>query len=330
MSHVTVAADLDRIQNPPDMPGWSENLVAQTYDPTAGISVWAHWSRIPGSPHIWESIIAVYLQGDELLVSRSFGPSPARQSASSGPLSFECVEPNETWRLRFDGMALRSTAEALSRQSLADGEVERLTVDVQFSGVHPTWSLHGELTGQVWASAHLEQGCRTRGEVVTTAGTVPIDSFGFRDHSYGPRDYSGMIGDTWCSAVFPSGRALLALKVWQFESAPLTVGFVWDGATLHNASHVDVPPMHDRAGAPASFFGTITTELGVEQFEVVSDHRMTWTMHQPVGMSAGTRSDGDLMHCVERPALVTWSGERTAGWFEKALRPSRFTAPGQN
>lgn len=317
--------DHDRIQQVPETPGWSENLVAAVHDPAAGRSVWAHWSRIPAAPHVWEGIIAVYLPDGELLVSRSFGPAPEAHAASNGPLSFTCDEPGQHWRLRFDGMARRATSVALAAGGLVDGEVERLEVDLDFSGLHPMWSAHGEMDDQVWATAHLEQACRITGSVTTSHGPTPIDTAGFRDHSYGPRDYSRMSGDTWCTAVFPSGRTLLALQVWQEDGPTLAVGFLGDGDELHHATAVELPRLADGDGAPTRFEGAITTALGTHRFRCETAHRMTWTMDHPVGMAPGARDTHALMRCVESPAIVTLDGETAAGWIEKSLRPNRFT-----
>ena len=327
VNNTPVGPDHDQIQAIPEIAGWSENLVAQVHDPTAAASVWAHWSRIPEVPHVWEGVIAVYLPYGELLVSRSFGPSPTKQVASSGPLSFACEEPGGRWRVRFDGMARRTTSDELAAGSLTDGEVERVEVELELTGLHPLWSAHGNMTGQVWASAHLEQACRIVGEVVTTDGATPIAGVGFRDHSYGPRDYSGMSGDTWCSAVLPSGHVLLALNVWQEAGPTLAVGYVWDGTALHDATALELPRMADGSGEPRRFTGSITTALGTDRFECVSERGMTWTMDHPVGMTAGARAAPDRMRCVESPARISFRGETAAGWIERSMRPRHFRTP---
>jgi hypothetical protein len=314
----------DRIQDIPETPGWSENLVFEAHDPVAGISVWAHWGRIPGSAHIWEGVLAVYLDGDELLVSRTFGPSRQDQTASSGPLSFECVEPAKAWRMSFDGMARRTNRAAISTATLPDGEFERLAIDLEFLAVHPLWSAHGNMEGQSWAAAHLEQGGSITGTVIVDGRTQEIDTVGFRDHSYGPRNYIGLAGDTWCSAVFPSGRAILGLSVWQMDGPAMAVGFVWDGAEMHNASSVVLPKLSNADGEPTAFVAEIVTGAGVERVSIQAYHQMTWTFDEPVGMTIGARTERDLIRVAESPATITWGDESAPGWLEKSIRPSHF------
>ncbi|BDB39648.1 MULTISPECIES: DUF7065 domain-containing protein [Mycobacterium] len=314
----------DCIQQDPGAPGWSENLVIQAHDTCSDVSVWAHWSRIPGSSHIWEGVLAVYLEKSQLLVSRTFGPSAYEQTASSGPLSFECVTPAEAWRMRFDGMARRTCSQSVSAAALSDDVFERLSVDLDFVGVHPIWSAHGSMEEQSWATAHLEQGGRIRGQVTVAGHQVEINTTGFRDHSYGPRNYRGMAGNTWCTAIFPSGRAILGLNVWQTAGPGLAVGFVWDGTQMHDATEVRLPQLRSTDGEPAAFVAEIATSSGTERIAVKQTHRMTWTLNEPVGMTAGALNDTDAIRVVESPATITWGDETAGGWIEKTLRPSQF------
>lgn len=326
MTSLAVDPSHDELQTDAGVPGWSENLVVQAHDATAGLSVWAHWSRIPGASHIWEGVLAVYLPGGELLVSRTFGPGTEEQTASSGPLSFACLEPSKKWRMRFDGMARRATSGALAAATLEDGPSERVLIELDFDAVHPIWSAHGNMEGQSWGTAHLEQGGRLTGQAIIGGEVAAINTGGFRDHSYGPRNYSGMAGNTWCTAVFPSGRALLGLNVWQTAGPAMAVGFVWDGEEMLNATSVALPRLADADGQPSTCEFEITTTKSTERITVVQHHRMTWTLDEPVGMTAGANGETDGIRVVESPATVTWGEEAADGWIEKTLRPSQFNA----
>jgi hypothetical protein len=319
-----VLAEHDRIQTIPDTPGWAENCVFQVHDAAAGHSVWCHWGRMPGAPEIWEAVIAVYLPGDGLLVSRSYGRSPADQAASSGPLSFRCEEPNRSWVASFDGMARAATTAETFTGPLREGTVERLQAELSFTGLHPTWSAHGAMDQQSWASAHLEQAGWVVGRLEIAGRRIEIDAFGFRDHSYGPRDYSRMLGDTWCTAVFPSGRAVLVIQVWQLDGPALIKGFVWDGTTMHEATDSQVPRLSGADGQPHEFELAITTNLGTERMQVAQQHCMAWTMAEPSALLPGATVSDPTIYCTEGPALISWDGETAAGWIEKTLRPGHF------
>lgn len=309
----------DRIQGIQDAPNWSENLMLQVHDGAAGISVWAHWGRMPQRPGIWEAVLTCYLPGEELLTSRSFGTAPSADSASSGPCGLACIEPLRRWRLTFHGMARRISTRTATADTVADGPCEPLDIELDFQGIHPPWNAGGHLDGSVWASAHLEQAGTIRGRVQRPGTDARVDARGVRDHSYGPRDYSQLRGDTWVSAVTPSGRAAVLLAVWPEEGDPTPMGFTWDGTDLHQATAVTLPPLHSPDGAPHEARVSITTDRGTEELSVAATHRMNYTFDTPVGMILGTGSADDTV-VTESPAHITWGDEHADGWFEKSHR----------
>jgi hypothetical protein len=306
--------------------GWSENAVFQVHDSGAGLSVWAHVGRIPDAPHVWEGVIGVFVGGGRLLFSRAFGPSADPGVASSGALAFHCVDPGERWRVTFDGVARTTSEVQLAAGPLPDGAIAPLEVDLAFTAVHPIYG--GAADHQTWATAHFDQGGRVRGFVRHGGVTHPIDASGFRDHSYGPRDYARLLGDTWCAAVFPSGRALLALEVWQADGPSFSQGFVFDGETLHPATAVEVPRLRTAAGEPRRFTLAITTEAGIATAEVEQSASMGLTFGRPVGLVGGVDvEDPELPVITEGPARITWDGETADGWIEKSIRPGAPDGP---
>ena len=316
----------DAIQPIPANPGpWCENAVFAAYDSKVGVSVWAHWGRIPGAAHIWEGYLGVFLPAGGLLVSRAFGPAPRDDEASTGALSFRCLEPGQRWHVEFDGMARPASQAELIGGPLVDGPVERLVIDLEFEAVHEIYG--GGANQQEWATAHFDQGGRVAGTVAHGGETYAISSGGFRDHSYGPRDYSTVVGDTWCTAVFPSGRALLGVEVWQAEGPPYRQGFTFDGTTLRPATDMRLPRLSAADGAPHNFTMTLTTEAGTTEFSVEQQASMALTFGRPVGLVAGARTDDpELPVITEGPARITWDGEVTDGWIEKSMRVTEFAS----
>lgn len=313
----------DAIQVPVDVPGWNENLLLAVHDSAAGIGVWAHWSRIPGAPHVWEGLLAVHLPDGTALLSRTFGPAarPA-DSASSGPLTLRCVEPGRRWRLEFDGMAQRTPTAQLAAGPLRHGPHERLAVSLDFEGLHPLWDAHAAMGHQSWGSAHLEQGGRIRGVVMADGLAGVIDGVGFRDHSYGPRDYAKLMGDTWCTAVFPSGRAILALQVWQVTGPGMILGFVRDGDATHAVRDLAVPQLDLTRNQTEPVEVTLRANCGDIVLRVEPRMPVWWTLDEPVGETPGVVLGENRMVCVETPARITWDGEVADGWLERNLRPS--------
>lgn len=316
------SADIDAIQEIRELPGWSENLVVQVWDARAGISIWAHWGRIPGHPTIWEGIITCYLPGGEILTGRSFGSSALPDAASSGLATAYCVEPSRRWRVEFAGMVRRTTSHDVARGPLGDGDVEFLEVELDFVGLHPVWSAGEHMSDADWASCHLEQGGRFTGTVRHRNGEAVIDAVGFRDHSHGPRDFSMLLADTWVTAVFPSGTVMSGLGVWPLTGDPVQMGFVWDGATMHEVRGVDVPQLADPSGLPRDSQVCLMTASATQVCQVSMTHCMTYSFQEPAGMILGATDDGKVI-VTEGPAEVRWRDESTTGWFEKNYRLAR-------
>jgi hypothetical protein len=310
---------------PENAPAWTENAVFAMYDSAARVSVWAHWGRFPGAQHVWEGFVGVFLPDGGLLISRGFGASAREDEASCGALGFRCDEPGEHWSVRFDGMARPASQAELAAGPLTDGAVEHVAIDLAFTAVHPIYG--GAAAEQEWATAHFDQGGRITGSVVHDGVRYAIDSQGFRDHSYGPRDYSTVIGDTWCTAVFPSGRALLAVEVWQESGPTYFQGFLFDDPDMHPATALDVPRLSALDGSPHAFSMTITTDKGVQAITVEQQASMALTFGRPVGLVAGARTDDTQLPVItEGPARVTWDGETTDGWIEKSMRVTHMAA----
>jgi hypothetical protein len=327
--------EIDRIQPVRDAPNWTENLLFTMHDSAAGLAAWAHWSRVPARPTIWEGILALYLPDGELLLHRSFGSGsgpgagagPRPDAASSGPLTYRCIAPMRQWAVHFDGMARRTSTAEVTAGPLADGPWEPVRFEAHFEGISAAWSARG-LDDQEWADQHLEQPGRITGTTLIRGRRISFDTAGFRDHSYGPRDYSAILGDAWLSGVFPSGRTVLAVVVWgHAEGAPPYVVGLVDDSGRHPVTDLRLPRLGGLDGAPAEFTAQVVTPAATSRIEVALTHLTTYTMDEPVGMTLGVRPVPDALIAAEGPARLRWDGEETDGWIERILRRNQL-APG--
>jgi hypothetical protein len=224
-------------------------------------------------------------------------------------------------------MATRvSSAESLAAP-VGDGDVEHVAVELLFEGIHPLWSAGGVMHAQSWGTGHVEQAGRITGHVVVNGRRRAIDGHGFRDHSYGPRDYAKMIGDTWVNGVFPDGTALIALAVWADPtgSVPVHLGFYWDGHTLHDLEHSDLTLLASDDGSPDRQSFTATYSVGAIEVEFEKTHRMGFTLQTPVGMSLGANpSRPELALVVESPVILRRGDQTAYGWCEQSRRRSEL------
>ena len=80
-------------------------------------------------------------------------------------IRYRCVEPLSTYELHYD-----------------DPDADELHVDLTFTAVTPPHYL---------GASHLDQPGRYRGTILLRGEEIPVDSFGFRDRSWGPRTQFG-------------------------------------------------------------------------------------------------------------------------------------------
>ena len=309
---------------PPGVANWSENLQLVVNDARTGVYV--HLGRQTDDPGIWEGIVVVYLDGDRLLVSRTFGRAPDQAAATSGPLTFRPVDPCRQWQLSFDGMMRPISRAGGAAGPVTDGIVVPVRLDLDVNEHSPIWGVGSQgqaeasssLHDQDWARTHLEQACQMSGRLSVPAERIDqvIDNIGFRDHSVGPRDFTHLVEEFWSCCAFPSGRAFVALHVVQDNRAePFDHGFVYDGEKLHDMTSLSGPRLTSALGDPVDFDVRFASGAGEAQLTGHMTNSMAFSFDYPFRMPLGPRPTGAVP--VEGPARYVWDGEEGFGWIER-------------
>ncbi|HEY1967275.1 MAG TPA: hypothetical protein VGH89_04970 [Pseudonocardia sp.] len=309
---------------PPGVVNWSENLQLVVNDGRTGVYV--HLGRQTDDPGIWEGIIVVFLDGERLLVSRTFGRAPDQSAATSGPLSFRPVVPCRQWQLSFDGMVRPISRAEGASGPVAEGVVVPMTLDLAVHEHSPIWGVGSQgsagasssLHDQDWARTHVEQACRVSGRLRVPGLGIDqtVDNVGFRDHSVGPRDFTHLVEEFWSCCAFPSGRAFVGLHVVQDNRAePFDHGFVFDGDKLHDITALSGPPLTSALGEPTDFQVTLASAAGEAELTAHMTNSMAFSFDYPFRMPMGPRASGAVP--VEGPAEYTWDGEDGFGWIER-------------
>jgi hypothetical protein len=319
----------DRLHLPDPVPSeYSENLVLMGYDAVADVALYFHFSRMHSDPELWEGDVAVYRSGGALLVDQSLGKHGDTDTADTGVCSFHVEQPLRRWRARFHGAATACTT-ADAAAGLVDALPSTPTrVDVVFDGLFGTWSAGAAMDTQDWGDAHLEQGGRITGSIAVGDERITFDGTGFRDHTRGRRNYTGLDRHTWTYGHFPSGRTFLVLEAWHDPGVYQTFGFVAHDGELVAATPRSLPDLTDCQGSPRAF--TIELDSGVGPMTISAEalHAMAFTLQAPLAMPLGA----DWSHPrntigVECPAKVVWNGEVGYGWVERTNRAQRLARP---
>ncbi len=197
-------------ERPDGVPMWSENYLSGACFPGAGVGVWLHQSRPQHDARFWEEIFTVSLPGDRCLLAKGATLAIPHGNGPAGPaLRYECVEPFRVWRKTFSGLARLVGGAEARLAPLADGPHLAVDMDLTWTCVGPPFDM--DMSEQVWAEtkAHYQQHCQVAGSIEFGGERIELEGVGIRDHSWGPRDLSGLGNHTWIYGEFPSGRRIM-------------------------------------------------------------------------------------------------------------------------
>ena len=311
---------------PENSPFWSESAQFTCYDAGSGVAVYVHWALL--GREIWEAIFAVYLPNGELMVSRTFAPRVEGESMRTGEAEIYPIEPLESWRLRYNGVARRMLMADLAAGPLTDGPTERVKVDLIGKATAPAFGKGMRLKPEemeaqdnnlavTGSGLHIEQSLHVTGTVEIHGEVIRFDAVGHRDHSCGPRHNSHMWRESWVNGTFPDGRIFHCVQVFVTARPVYFMGYVWRGTEFLPVTDYSGPLLTGTLGEPRDFTVSFTCEGRRERItgELLGVLPMTL---MPQGMHPGTTAGAIDMAC-EGPARWVWDGQVGHGWIERVF-----------
>ena len=259
----------------------------------------------------------IYRLGTKCAPHSAKGVDGLPRIIGGGPLQFECLEPFQSWRIRFDGEVESTTVEA------------QLNLDAR-DAVHPIVPLEFEIEARMevppWTQGTFEtQGQYVEGEdryeqLFSAKGHLTIDGIetaftggGLRVHRRGGRrsDMSDWRGHCWQSAKFPSGRAFgyIHHAARPGGAARYCEGFVFENGVMHSARVVNSPWM--TTVTPSGQDVSFALEYNGQRAEIKGETIMsTFSVGSPIGnLQQGT-------------VRYRWGGEHANGMIERSYPDS--------
>jgi hypothetical protein len=174
------------------------------------------WFRIGNRPNEGYAEMSVCLYLPDGRIGFMFGRPKIANNAemNAGGLKIEVVEPFKKLRLTFEGkVCLMARPFEMANPSKAFRENPHVDckIALDYEGVSPMYG--GETVREdgapreidpekSFAKAHYEQHVAARGSFVLGDETWPVDGFGLRDKSWGPRHWSAINWYRWCPINF--------------------------------------------------------------------------------------------------------------------------------
>lgn len=207
------AAGLEANHRPDANPFWQESWYFNFSDPQTG--VWG-LSRIGYRPSrgVADGLLMAVIDGKpEVLYAPMARPLGTARVNIDSPrviktnnLAYRCEEPLGRWRIT--------------------ARTARLDFDVTFDAETPAHVFPSMDARQASAASdHYEQSGRVTGQLRIGGITRALDGRGQRDHSWGPRDWSGVGEWIWLSGQFESGWCMNWWSVGEGAGSTIT-GFV--------------------------------------------------------------------------------------------------------
>lgn len=227
-----VPAD-DLVKTPAPDPGWRESYYFDFYDQRNDIGL---WHSIGKKPFKGYSGFTMGTWGREVLVGlgRDRFAKHDEEHLVDG-LRYECLVPNEKWRLTYKGELARPEKRfrldpaVFLPEGFRDLPRVPVTFDLTFTGTVPAYRYHERAEWAPLFTGHLDQTGRTTGEVTIAGTTYRVDGLGIRDRSWGSRDWNWP--RTWRYIELASpGLNLMLWKAEGGEGVRLIDGFLDDGS----------------------------------------------------------------------------------------------------
>jgi len=177
-------------------------------------------------------------------------PSIAHNEAfSAGGLRVDVVEPLRRLDMRYAGELLVIDDPALLRHPkrlFAEARRAPASVEWRHEGISPT---HGgvptdpaqqTLYGRDFSLGHFNQHTRVRGEIRIGEECWPVDGYGWRDHSWGPRYWQAPWYYRWLTANFDRDLGFMLSRVAKKDGPGTRGGFVWENGQIHLCDQAEI------------------------------------------------------------------------------------------
>ena len=321
---------------PEAVPLFSENFWFVGYDHDSTVGHFLHLGADPHDFSVWTEQLIISVGTEDFYFHRDRGGERSPNEVAGPRMLLHNIEPFRTWRLSYDGPAIRYSLDTL-KAGPADIDAEptdHIGLELDVQTVAPVFlaAAGGEHAtpheGQAF-STHYEQMYKISGTVTVTGQQHTIGGFGLRDHSRGPRDLSGWGTHALIGGAFPSGRAFgLFTVIGRDGTVRLDEGYVYDNGNYRRATSTEHTPLTDIDATPGE---PVTVRLHLEDGEAIEITGETVTAALLTFQGAADGGPGIDRTNPEGTALMeafprwTWDGEVGGGILERTATIKNLT-----
>lgn len=240
----------------------------------------------------------------------------------SGAMQAEALEPTRRWRLGFADEARavgdpagfgRDPGATLRASKLVPCEIE-----LELEGSHPIYTLSesGDLVPDkevAYAKNHYEQICSVSGAIAVAGERWEIHSQpGFRDHSWGPRDWQSTPWTTFATIALDDGEHVVVVSQ-RLDGEDHVHGVSWNCDGVAEIASYDV--VSDYAGEPA-----LEEPLSMS-FAVAGEQPVILEAKVDAYLPLRHRSGDQMIRTAQALLTMSGDGRRGVAWTD-VTRPA--------
>ncbi|MCC7121966.1 MAG: hypothetical protein IT493_10460 [Gammaproteobacteria bacterium] len=267
MTHYALSS-ADEFPHPPTPEShFNESVYMNAFDPQRRMGGWMRLGNRVNEGYA-ELSVCLYLP-DGRIACQFQRPAIAHNEAfDAGGLAVQVSEPLSRVDMRYTGELMVIDDPNLLRSPkrlFTDARREQADVCWKHVGTSP---VHGgvpidphqqTLYGRDFSLGHFNQHTRVAGEIRIGDEYWPVDGYGWRDHSWGPRYWQNILFDRLYMANFGADRGLMLLKIANRDGAVRRGGVLQIGAAYEEITDLDIHNEWNDAKDPVSFVVTVRT-----------------------------------------------------------------------
>lgn len=221
------------------VPNFNESMYFNLFDPTARIGAFFRLGNRPNEGYA-EMTVCAYLPDGRVAFTFARPPIESNERFDAGGMRFAVIEPATKLEIAFDGklVVLEDPSEmADPKRAFTENPWVAAAARLTYASVAP---IHGgeaddgeraRVFGGDFARGHYVQHVAARGSVRVGEDEWPIDGFGLRDHSWGPRDWQSPWWYRWLTCNAGAEHGFLVSVIGGRDGARFTGGAMLDDGT---------------------------------------------------------------------------------------------------
>lgn len=242
-------ADQDEFPHRPDASAnFNESVYMNAFDPRQRLGGWMRLGNRVNEGYA-ELSVCLYLPDGRIACQFQRPKIDANDKFEGGGLRYAVAEPTQRMSMRYDGeVFVLDDPNLLREPQTMFAKAQRLPASVEWNA-HAQSPIHGgeplsqgtpTMYGRDFSLGHFNQHIAVQGSLKVGDQQWPLNAFGWRDHSWGPRYWQVIYWYRLFLANFGDGRGFMLLKIATPDGHSRRVGVLMVDGRYEDITDMDV------------------------------------------------------------------------------------------